>query len=81
MPETAKQAELFTVCALCGGSTWRGRGRLMVTSTPDGRVVIRLEDGTTRGTWLELLASDVDWLAAVLSDIRTQRAEGEQDGA
>lgn len=73
-----KQPELFSVCALCGGQTWHGHGRLCVTSTPDGRVVLRLEDNTTRGAWLELLAGDVDWLAAVLDTVReTARAGNE----
>ncbi len=50
----------------------------IVTRTPDGRVVLRLEDNTTRGAWLELLAGDVDWLAAVLDWVReTARAGNE----
>lgn len=61
------QPELFAVCALCGGQTWdRTRGRLVVTLIDDGRAVIRLEDGTTRGCWLELLPDDVIWLRAIL---------------
>lgn len=62
------QPELFAVCAVCGGQTWaRGKGRLRVTGCPDGRAVIRLEDGTARGCWLELMADDVAWLAAILA--------------
>lgn len=61
------QAELFAVCALCGGQTWdRDRGRLRVTLCPDDRAVLRLEDGTTRGNWLELLPDDVIWLRTIL---------------
>ena len=63
------QPELFAVCAVCDGQTWgRGRGRLVVTLIDDGRAVLFLEDGTTRGAWLELLPDDVAWLALVLED-------------
>ena len=61
------QADLLSTCALCGGIPWaRDKGRLCVTLTPDGRTVLRLEDGTARGCWLELLPADVAWLLAVL---------------
>lgn len=64
----AEQASLLAVCALCGGQTWdRDKGRLRVTRCPDGRAVIFLEDGTTRGCWLELLPEDVAWLAAIMA--------------
>ncbi len=46
--------------------TWTGRGRLRATTCPDGRVLLRMEDGTKGGLWLELLASDVLWLIDVL---------------
>lgn len=46
--------------------TWSGRGRLRATTCPDGRVILRMEDGTKAGLWLELLASDVLWLIDVL---------------
>ncbi|MFZ2488968.1 MAG: hypothetical protein WAZ19_12720 [Anaerolineae bacterium] len=39
----------------------------MITTIDDGRVLIRLEDGTTRGNWLELLPDDVTWLIHVLT--------------
>ncbi len=62
------QPELFAVCAVCAGQTWaRDKGRLRVTSCPDGRAVLFLEDGTTRGAWLELLPDDAAWLAAILA--------------
>lgn len=62
------QPELFAVCAVCDGQTWaRDKGRLVVTLIDDGRAVLFLEDGTTRGAWLELLPDDVAWLAAVLA--------------
>lgn len=64
------QPELFAVCAVCGGETWaRDKGRLRVTSCPDGRAIIRLEDGTARGNWLELLPDDIAWLLAVLAQV------------
>lgn len=64
----AEQVSLLSVCALCAGQTWqRGRGRLVVTFTPDGRAVLRLEDGTARGNWLEMSPEDVAWLAGVLA--------------
>lgn len=69
----ARQPELFTRCELCGARLWHGRGRLVVTMTPDGRAVLRLEDGTARGTWLELLPEDSAWLAEVLRGILAAR--------
>lgn len=64
----AEQASLLSVCALCAGQTWQGsRGRLGVTLTPDGRVLLRLEDGTARGNWLEMSPSDLAWLARLLA--------------
>ena len=45
---------------------WSGRGQLVVTQCLDGRVLLRLEDGTKSGMWLELMASDVLWLIDVL---------------
>lgn len=60
------QPELLPVCALCGGRTWQGRGRLVVTVIDDGRAVIRLEDGTKAGAWLELLPDDRRWLVEVI---------------
>ncbi|MCB0236566.1 MAG: hypothetical protein KDI07_17840 [Anaerolineae bacterium] len=74
------QGELFHVCALCGGETWHGRGRLRVTSCPDGRALLLLEDGTSHNPWLELLPGDIAWLLAVLN-VCAQRAAAGIDGA
>lgn len=76
------QADLFATCALCGGQTWRGgRGRLVITTIDDGRALIRLEDGTTRGNWLELLPEDIAWVMHVLSHgfpkMTTSEGQGE----
>lgn len=69
------QGELFATCALCGGQMWHGRGRLRATVCPDGRLLLRLEDGRKDGLWLELLPADVVWLAEVLrTACRTTRA-------
>lgn len=46
---------------------WSGRGRLVVTKTLDGRVLLRMEDGSKGGQWLELMAGDVLWLINVLT--------------
>ena len=46
---------------------WSGRGRLAVTKTLDGRVLLRMEDGSKGGQWLELMAEDVLWLINVLT--------------
>ena len=62
----SSQPELLPVCALCGGRTWQGRGRLVVTVIGDGRAVIRLENGTKAGAWLELLPGDLAWLVQIL---------------
>lgn len=62
------QAKLFSTCALCNGQTWSGgKGRLVITTIDDGRALIRLEDGTTRGNWLELLPNDVAWVIHILT--------------
>lgn len=70
------QLELLSVCALCGGRTWQGRGRLVVTVIDDGRAVIRLEDGTKAGLWLELLPDDRRWLVEVIggNELSTRRS-------
>ncbi len=65
-----EQPSRLPVCALCAGQTWqRDRGRLVVTLIDDGRALIRLEDGTARGLWLELLPDDRAWLAGMLAKV------------
>lgn len=63
----AQQGELLAVCALCGGRMWHGQGQLRATVCPDGRVLLRLEDGRKDGKWLELLPADVVWLMEILA--------------
>lgn len=68
MTHDPRQMHLFLLCAACGAQSLERRGRLVVTLCPDGRRLVRLDNGRRDAPWLELLPDDARWLAERLLD-------------